>query len=143
MSRHPVVPELFQGAVSFETGDGWIKPWRLPFANIELFPSPGDALKSTAERAAGVRLRFRSASATVGLEVVPDSMDRQFDLSVDGTLLASLTLPAGAGVICFDELAGAPKTLELWLSQRAPVKVKALLLDDGCGAELVADSRPR
>lgn len=143
MNRLAVVPELFQGAVSFETGAGWLKPWRLPFARIDLFPSPGDALKSTAERAAGVRLRFRTASTTVGLEVVPDTMDRRFDLTRDGALSASLTLPAGAETVVFDGLAGEPKTLELWLPQVAPVKVKALQLDDGARAELVPDLRPR
>ena len=35
---------FFEGAVSIEAGDGWLKPWRLPHAQRRLFPSPNESL---------------------------------------------------------------------------------------------------
>ncbi|MFQ5811006.1 MAG: GDSL family lipase, partial [Armatimonadota bacterium] len=61
--------DLFEGAVSFERDDDWIKPWRLPFPELRLFP-PDDALVARGETAAGVRLRFRTTASQLGLSLV-------------------------------------------------------------------------
>ena len=70
MKSVAITEEYSHGAVSFEHGDGWIKPWRLVFEQKQLF-YPEDGLMSTAEAAAGVRLRFETDADTVVLEVEP------------------------------------------------------------------------
>ena len=42
-TRIRVEEPMVQGAVSCETGADWIKPWRLPFDALKLFP-PEDGL---------------------------------------------------------------------------------------------------
>ncbi|MDH7570684.1 MAG: hypothetical protein QHJ73_13965, partial [Armatimonadota bacterium] len=57
MREAAVTPEYFCGAVSFEQRDDWVKPWRLPFHQARLFPSPDEGLLARAEMPAGVRVR--------------------------------------------------------------------------------------
>jgi hypothetical protein len=48
----------WSGALCCEIGDGWVKPWRIPYQDQDLY-APGDgALAGRAEMPSGVRLRF-------------------------------------------------------------------------------------
>ncbi len=62
---------FFEGAVSVEQGDGWVRPWRLPHTKRLLFSTPDDALVNCAGMPSAVRLRFRTDSENVKLGVVP------------------------------------------------------------------------
>lgn len=134
--------DLFEGAVSFERGDGWIKPWRLPLDQLRLFP-PDDGIVPHAETAAGVRLRFAVECPTVGLAVVATSEPRIFDLTLDGKLVASAAAGAGQDTVLFPDLPAERKIVELWLPNVHPVAVRSLLIDDGAYVEAVPDDRPR
>ena len=132
--------ELFEGVVSLETQDGWIRPWRLPVGCLPLFDSD---LVAGAEQPAGGRLRFATEAAQVGLKAIPADPDRYLDLTVDGELLQTAMLPSGRGEVRFDGLPVGRKVLELWLPHDQPVQLTAVQLSDGAEAEVVPDDRPR
>jgi hypothetical protein len=138
---------LFQGAVSVETGEDYLRPWRLPFAERELFPSPEDAFAIRAGHPAGVRLRFSTDSRTLALRIKPgasESMnERRYDLVRDNALLETVVVPDEADRVVFAELPAGTKTLEVWLPHVQPVLLQALEIDDGASLYPAADRRKR
>jgi hypothetical protein len=142
MQRLPLTEGLFEGAVSFETGDGWIKPWRLPVGQLRLF-TPDDALPPRGEKPAGVRLRFHSDSRRVALGVAPAGETRQFDLTIGGELVRSLALEAGAEQVVFDGLPAGGNLIEVWVEHRLPIALRWLGIEDGRVLAEVEDARPR
>ncbi len=142
MIEERITPEWVQGAVSLETGDGWIKPWRIVFDEKELF-YPEDGLANRAEMAAGVRLRFETDARSLALDVEPAEEDRPFDLTHGADLLGTAILSAGEGSVGFDGLSGAPSTYELWLPPASIVCLKSLRVPDGSLLRPAQDSRRR
>ena len=53
----------WQGAISIQHTDQWSMPWRIPYADLGLYPP--DALRERASMAAGVRLSFLSDTQKV------------------------------------------------------------------------------
>jgi hypothetical protein len=133
---------LFEGAVSFERGHDWIKPWRLPFPKLRLFP-PDDALVPRAETAAGVRLRFRTNAETLVVALVPADQPRLFDLTIDGDLLMTVCAEAGNNQVLFPFVPEGDKIVELWLPQGHPVAMRHLLIEDQAECSAIEDTRPR
>jgi hypothetical protein len=142
MARIALTPEWVQGAVSVEQGDGWIKPWRLVYQQRELF-YPEEGLASSAEQAAGVRLRFETDAASVALDVEPADEDRRFDLTCGPDILESVALPAGEVTVEFDGLAAGPTVYDVWLPQGGIVRLKSLRVPDGAKIAPAGDQRPR
>lgn len=138
-----VTPKWFEGAISFEKTAGGLKPWRLPFAERGLFPSPTDALLARAEMAAGVRLRFETDARSVGLRVAPAKDKRLYDLTIGPKLIATVTLDENRTDVIFENLPAGRKVVELWLPQKQVTVVRRLLLPDGAKARLVPDKRPK
>jgi len=142
---------LFEGAISIEHGDGWLKPWRLPCDQLRLFPSPDDGLLVRAEMCSGVRLRFETDSERLRLQLGPvpappaacgrDAV--HFDVTLDGELLASVPGPPGSEEVAAEGLPSGQKVLELWLPQEAPVAIRALEVEEGSRCRVVPDPRPR
>ncbi len=133
--------DLLEGAVSVERGDGWIKPWRLPFPLLKLFP-PDDGIAMRGEDAAGVRLRFTTDSPRLELEVLPVRQPRLFDLTADGQLMRTVTLEPGDSVVVFDDdLSTDDAPLEIWLPNTHPVGLQELRVVAGARLEPVADRR--
>ncbi len=139
-----VTKEMVQGALSFEQGDDWLKPWRLPFDEIELF-HPELAIR--AEKCAGVRLRFRTNSTTITLQLASPGAIAQdnghptrFDLSTGSDLLASIAPEEGSTEITFSGLSGE-KTYELWLPLFIPCKLKTLKITKEALFEIPEDLR--
>ena len=141
-TRIRVEEPMVQGAVSCETGADWIKPWRLPFDALKLFP-PEDGLVARAEMPAGVRLHIRTDSAVIELSVLPRAEARLFDLTIGGTLVRSHTLPANAECLRFADLPAGDKDVEIWLSHIHPVALRWLGLEPGASFALPRDTRPR
>ncbi len=133
---------MFEGAVSLERGEAWVKPWRLPVAEKALF-APDDALPPRAEMPAGVRLRFATDARTLQLEVAPFPEPRSFDVTSEGKLLASVRIDSGAMLVTFDALPPGTRTLELWLPPFGPVTLHALRVDSGATVRTVPDDRPK
>ena len=137
-----ISPEYVQGAVSFERGPGYVKPWRIIFEQRDLF-YPEDGLQASAESASGVRLRFETDADGVALQVGPAEEDRPFDLVRGADLLAAVWLPAGEDTVEFRGLGGRPAVYELWLPQAAAVRLRALRVPDGATIRPTRDARPR
>jgi len=151
LQRVPVNESYFEGAVSVEAGDGWLRAWRVPYPERRLFP-PDGGVPWQAGKGSGVRLRFRTGSACVGLgflPVLPEDQEegavdpRRYDLTIDGELVASKVVESGDEAVLFEALPAGDKVVELWLNVHAPTRVTHLLVDPGATAEVVPDDRPR
>ncbi|MAF09326.1 GDSL family lipase [Candidatus Poribacteria bacterium] len=128
------------GAVTLEVRDGWVQPWRIPHEQRALYPP--DALRERAAMPAGVRLTFRTTSASItGLLAVAGEAS-SVDLVLDGELRASAPLP-GVESFTFDGLPDGDKPIELWLPQSGRFRLNALELDDDATIAAATRSRPR
>ena len=151
MQSVPLSPAFFEGALSVEEGDGWLKPWRLPHPQHHLFPSPDNGLLVPAETASCVRLRFATDSNRLALTFlplgeVPPACERelfQLDATINGELAASACVPPAGERAVFEKFPSGPKVVELWLPAEVPIAIRELLVDDGTQCELVEDPRPR
>lgn len=131
---------FFEGQVSIERVDGWLKPWRVPCDKKALFPSPGDTLLGRMETCAGVRLRFKTNSANINVEAkVADQ--GLFDLTIEQELIQTSTLEADENVVCFSDLPKGEKIVEIWFPQGQTVSVRTIEIDEGCDAVIVPDER--
>ena len=140
------------GAVSFERGHGWIKPWRVPYEQRLLFgkTSVDDQMLSRSEMAAGVRIVFRSNTEAVEGQVepiVPNEFNMaktraNVDLVCDGVLHATFTLGDRTS-FRFDGLRKGAKLLELWLPEYREIRLRSLRLSDGATISPHVDTRPR
>ncbi len=141
MVSHPIQVPLFHGVVSVERGDGWLRPWRIPFANRALFDA---GLVERASCTAGVRVRFRTEATAVGLEIVPDAAEPSvFDGVVDNRLVSSVQIAAGADTVCFSGLPDGDKIVEIWLPCNRSVAVRGILAESGCAVAPARDDRFR
>ncbi len=141
--------EFFQGHISLERGDGWVKPWRLPYSRRDLFPSPNEGLLAGAESASGVRLRFATVARRIRLRFlplpeVPPACRREvfhFDLTMAGELVTSAPAAPGAEGAVFKDLPAGDKVVEIWLLPETPVILLGLDADSPCRP--ANDSSPR
>ena len=149
MHRTELTDELFQGHIELQRGDGWVKPWRLPYTQRALFPSPDEGLLARAETTSGVRLRLATTSRqlTLGFLPLPQSEPAagragfHFDLTIDGDLITSVPVAPGGTEAVFQDLPAGDKTVEIWLSQEIPVSLTSLESDEPC--HVIEDDRPR
>lgn len=139
----------FHGAISLERVGEGIQPWRLPYKQKRLFPSPNEALVRFASRAAGVRLRLRTEADSLVLQLLAEAapegdaeVSRRFDLVVDNELLDSVLLEEGSTEVNFSGLP-AGKVFELWLPQFVWVQIKGITLPDGATLTAAPDDRKR
>lgn len=132
----------WQGAVSLETTDDFVMPWRIPHERRGLF---AEALQLRASQAAGVRVSFRSDTSTVGGSVVLDSQaeeNSQIDLYVDGVFHGTADILATAE-FTFEGLPLGETLIELWAPQFARFRLKSLQIDNGASIEPFDDTRPK
>lgn len=132
---------LFQGAVSLEQTENGVKPWRIPYKQYVLFPPNG--INKTAEMCAGIRLRFKSDTTTVRLELSPYESAVQVDLLCGDAPLQTFVLEPGESSLTFDRLPNENKGIEIYLSQKNPAVVKSLHIDEGASWSIPADSRTK
>lgn len=131
---------LFHGAISFERTEEGIKPWRLPVGEVSLFASP---LVEQAAQPAGVRIGLISNTRSVEVQVAPLEADRLIDCVVDDELVQTGTIAAGETSLRFEGLAAGEKRIELYLTQKAPMIVTGLAIDEEATRSLLGDNRPR
>ena len=131
----------WSGIYSLEKGDGWVKPWRVPFRDLDLY-SPGiSGLADRAEMPSGVRLRFATDAMALTVITEPLAEDGNFDLVIDNEIVATTAYKAGATQVAFTPLPSGDKTVEIWLSPAMPVAVRHLELPYGTTLEKSADTR--
>ncbi|CAN7520693.1 GDSL-type esterase/lipase family protein [Paenibacillus sp. LjRoot153] len=129
-----------RGAVSIETNEAGIRPWRLPHDQLNLFASK---VVERAGETAGIRLAFLTDSTSVELQVTRSDQDRQFDIVIEDELIGTDTLLAGDENCLFTNLQGSMKRVELYFTQNAAVILKSLKVDVGASAVPVPYNQPR
>ncbi len=145
MQQIPMDPQLLEGHVSCRQGDGWIEPWRLDVARIDLYPDPG--FRTRAACSAGVRVRLQTDSSRLAVqladaETAPED-PRRFDMVLDNRIVQTVELDDRQTQARFDALPDGPKTLEIYLPQFAVTRLAGLELDDGACFSVPPDDRPR
>ena len=95
----------WSGTISCEMGDGWVKPWRIPYQERDLF-APGDGgLAVRAEMPSGVRLRFATDAEELKFHTEPLGEGGNFDLYADDRLVATQAYVAAQTEVSFEGLA--------------------------------------
>ena len=103
----------WSGIASLEQGPNWVKPWRIPHGDQDLY-SPGvSELAGRAETASGVRLRFATDATECTLHTEPLAEDGNFDLYADGNLVATVNFVAGQTATPFADLPSGEKSRDL------------------------------
>ena len=144
----PVIPAAdprltWSGAISLEEGPGWVKPWRIPHEDQDLY-SPGEnGLAGRAEMPSGVRLRLATDAEELTVRCEPLAADGCFDLGIGGRIAATAPYAAGATEIRFEGLPAGEKPLEIWLSPAMPVALRQIELPGGSDCEKSQDTRPK
>jgi len=149
LTLQPEDPRLsWQGAVSLQHGSQFVRAWRIPYADRDLFPQ---ALLERAAMPAGVRLSFISDTEALSGQIepwltqsepapVPDPSP--LDLYCDGTLQGRAKI-AYADEFSFEKLPSGEKLIELWLPQFGDFRLKSLELTDNACVKPYVDERPR
>lgn len=122
-----------------EKTNEYMKPWRIPFDKREFYYPNG--INGQAEMPAGVRIKIRSNTQSIKIGIMEASELMEMDCVIDGTLVKTAYLPAGETIVHFESLAGQTKLIEIYLSQKVPVSVSGIWIDEGAEWELVDDSR--
>jgi len=130
---------VWQGTVSLEKTDDWIKPWRIPYESRNLFYHQ---LCIRAAMPAGVRIIFRSDTSYIEGKIEPQLEESQIDLYCDEIFIKSISLKQKDKFV-FSDLANVDKLIELWLPQKGELKLKALEIADDASFTTVEDNRPR
>ncbi|WP_055587690.1 GDSL-type esterase/lipase family protein [Streptacidiphilus griseoplanus] len=140
------------GAVDLEHGDGWVQPWRLPRADLELHHP---LLAVAAMGTSGVRLRCTTASRHLALHVQQVTLASgpaagtppPYALVVDGEPVREAPAPDTPltdAVVDLPDLPPGEKQLEIWLPVCPGVRIRALHAVDGRPVRPPApDRRPR
>lgn len=118
-----------------------MKPWRIPFDKKEFFPPNG--ISGQAELPAGVRIKIRSNTQSIKIGIVEAAELMEMDCLIDSIRFKTAYIPAGETMVSFDSLAGQTKLIEIYLSQKVPVPISGIWIDEGAEWELVDDSRLR
>jgi lysophospholipase L1-like esterase len=150
------VAGLLDGHVDVRRRQDSIQPLRVPVAELGFYDPFTRWVASTP---AGVRLRFRSDTRSIGLDTLQRAAfgDRQvtYDLVIDGARFAQARPEGGAVLndgggftgderasVSFEALPAGGKAMELWLPQSATVAIKDFRIDDGATLETFPDQRP-
>lgn len=139
MKQITLSEKLFHGAVSVEKTNEYMKPWRIPFDKKEFFYP--NFINGQAELPAGVRIKIRSNTQSIKIKIVEAAELMEIDCVIDGTLVKTAYLPAGETIVHFDSLASQTKLIEIYLSQKVPVPVSGIWIEEGAEWEFVDDSR--
>lgn len=139
-------PVSFEGAVDLRAGDGYVRPFRLPVADLDLHHP---ALVFMASCPSGVRLRLRTDTTTIALDVEQrfapgfSAVTPVYDVTVDNELVASAGAPGAEERVVLEGLPDGDKVVEVWLPTYPGIRVRSLEVDDGSTAEPAPDPRPR
>lgn len=131
------------GILSLEQHDDWVKPWRVPHQDLDLYSPGANTLAVPAEKPSGVRLRFATDAAAMKLVCAPLAEDGSFDLVIDNKIVTTSVFETGASEVVFADLSAGNKTIEVWFPPTVPVAMRHLELPDGADIVLRTDDRPK
>lgn len=141
MRNLPLKEEWFYGAVSLQFTEEGIKPWRIPYEKIDLFPPNG--VDTKAAICAGVRLRLSTNSSVFKLTFTPLEEDVSLDGIVDGQLHSTLKLLQGETEAVFSGLPNVMKDLQIYLPQNTGMTITSIQIEKAAVFAVVSDQRPR
>lgn len=126
---------LFDEKISLQSRPENVKiiPWRLPFADIDLYPD--DFFRREAIKASGVRLHIRTDAVKItvhGKYICPPHKGCPrylMDLCQNNKIIA--TCEYRNGKVGFDKIARGEKELEIWFSPGFDFIFESLELNDG------------
>ncbi|MHB9131766.1 MAG: SGNH/GDSL hydrolase family protein [Armatimonadota bacterium] len=143
-SYDTIVPDdarlIWSGAISLQHGPGWVMPWRLPYPDLVLFPPV--ELQDRAAMPSGVRLHFATDATSMTVVTEPMVADGNLDLYADDVLLVTTAFKEGDTIHRY-QLPDGMKTLELWLHQMTPFRLREIQLNPGAQLERSPDTRPK
>lgn len=139
LQQVPLSEKLFHGAVSLEKTKEFVKPWRIPFDQKDLFVPA--CINGQAELPAGIRVTLRSNTESIKIAIVKATEFMQMDCLIDGILVKTAYISKGETTVLFNSLGSQMKVIELYLSQKVPVAVTGIYLDEGSEWEVIEDSR--
>ncbi|MGA5701189.1 GDSL-type esterase/lipase family protein [Peterkaempfera bronchialis] len=140
------------GAIDLEYGDGWVQPWRLPHADLDLHHP---LLAVAAMGPSGVRLRCTTGSRHLALHIQPVALPGSppaedpppYALVLDGEPVREVAAPTVAltdAMVDLPDLPAGEKQVEIWLPVLPGVRIRALRAVDGRPLRPPApDRRPR
>ncbi len=131
----------FQGAVSLEHLPAGVRPWRIPYVDIDLFPP--DGLGGRAIFPAGVRLSLASDTTAVEVGVAPRDAEMQLDLVVNDELRETAVAQPEEERVRFAGLPSGMKSIDIYLSQKMPVIISGLWVEAGAGCAPAPVTKPR
>jgi len=143
---------VWEGAISMEHGEGWIKPWRIPFKDRLLFGKAAidDMMICRAGMPAGVRISLRSDTRSIEGRIapiianefnVPETLAAKLDLVCNGMLQSTFGLGEGTD-FRFDGLPAGENVIELWLPEYREFRLQSFALSDGATLQPHYDKRP-
>lgn len=145
MKQIEISAKMFEGCVSVEKLENGYKPWRGPHEKRNLFTSSeGDQLLTRMACASGVRLRFKTDARKIAITLgIPSQEDviEKYDLTINGELIDSKTRASDSNTIEFDIPSDGAKIAELWLTQKCPVVLQSLSVNDGAELTAIPDDR--
>ena len=139
-------PVAFEGAVDVRAGDGYVRPFRLPVADLDLHHP---ALVFMASCPSGVRLRLRTDTTTIALGVEQrfapgfTAVTPVYDVTIDNELVASASAPGADERVVLEGLHGGDEVVEVWLPIDPGIRLRSFEVDDGASAEEAPDTRAR
>ncbi|MEH7275031.1 SGNH/GDSL hydrolase family protein [Neobacillus vireti] len=128
MKKIDLDDRIIHGAISIENNGEYVKPWRIKYEEKDFYTP--NQLNGQAEVPAGIRISIVSNTRNIKLEIAPSPLELEFDILIDNELFRTFVL--GPNETCL-EVAGLPnegKRLDIYLSQRNKVELKALWIDE-------------
>ena len=114
------------GAISLETTEGWVRPWRIEYREKDLYHRD---LVEKAAMPAGVTIEFVTDTSQIEILCNVDKERSPMDLFVDGVFHSSHPT-SGRSQIKFDSLGPTKKTIQIWLPQFGVFNLTGLIIDE-------------
>jgi len=90
-----------------------------------------------------VRLRFKTDSTGLRLNVTPRPAAGKLDVVCNGDLIETIAFGEGDTMLSAGSLPEGEKEIELWLPNGQPFQVVSVEIDDGASLAELADDRPK
>ena len=116
----------WKGTVSTEITQDGVMPWRIPFAEKDLFAWQ---LVERAAMPAGIRIEFDSDTASLELFFDSASERSPIDIFCDGEFKATLDT-ADLNFVRVENLGTQNKTIQIWLPQYGEFRLNKLIIED-------------
>ncbi|GHH97841.1 SGNH/GDSL hydrolase family protein [Neobacillus kokaensis] len=129
------------GAFSLEKIGEYIKPWRINYREKDFYTP--NILNGQAEVPAGVRISLVSNTSKIKLEIAPNPFGLEFDILIDNELYRAFVVDANTTCLEAADLPNHSKRLDIYLSQRYKVELKALWIDEDAEWSPINDTRKK